>query len=68
MLAATTSASGGACHSETGGYAYAAHGYLRQLIPLSQDHVIVVRSGITDGGVDSWDEVAFDIAAKLRTS
>ena len=51
---------------ETGGYAYAAHGCLRQLIPLSQDHVIVVRSGITDGGVDSWDEVAFDIAAKLR--
>jgi hypothetical protein len=53
---------------ETGGYAYAAHGYLRQLIPLSQDHVIVVRFGITDGGVDSWDEVAFDIPAKLRTS
>jgi hypothetical protein len=51
---------------ETDGYAYAAHGYLRQLIPLSQDHV--VRSGITDGGVDSWDEVAFDIAAKLGTS
>jgi hypothetical protein len=53
---------------ETGGYAYAAHGYLRRLIPLSQDHVIVVRSRITDGGVDSWDEVAFDIAAKLGTS
>jgi hypothetical protein len=33
-----------------------------------QDHVIVVRFGITDGGVDSWDEVAFDIAVKLTTS
>jgi hypothetical protein len=36
--------------------------------PLPQDHVIVVRFGITDGGVDSCDEVAFDIADKLTTS
>jgi CubicO group peptidase (beta-lactamase class C family) len=54
---------------KTGGYAYAAHGHLGQLIAVfPQDHVIVVRFGISDGGVDSWDEVAFDIAAKLRTS
>jgi hypothetical protein len=44
---------------ETGGYACAAHGHLVQLIVVfPQDHVIVVRFGITDGGVDSWDEVA----------
>jgi CubicO group peptidase (beta-lactamase class C family) len=53
---------------KTGGYAYAAHGHLGQLIAVfPQDHLIVVRFGITDGGVDSWDEVALDIAAKLRT-
>jgi hypothetical protein len=32
-----------------------------------QDRLIVVRFGISDGGVDSWDQVALDIAAKLRT-
>jgi hypothetical protein len=34
---------------------------------LPQDHVIVVRFAITDGGIDSWDEIALGIAAKLRT-
>jgi hypothetical protein len=53
----------------TGGYAYAAHGHLgQQIVGFPQDHVIVVRFGITDGGIDSWDEVALDIAAKLRAS
>jgi CubicO group peptidase (beta-lactamase class C family) len=54
---------------QTGGYAYAAHGHLGQLIAVfPEDHLIVVRFGISDGAVDSWDEVALDIAAKARTS
>jgi CubicO group peptidase (beta-lactamase class C family) len=54
---------------KTGGYAYAAHGHLGQMTAVfPQDRLIVVRFGISDGGVDSWDQVALDIAAKVRTS
>jgi CubicO group peptidase (beta-lactamase class C family) len=54
---------------QTGGYAYAAHGHLGQMIAIfPQDHLIVVRFGISDGGVDSWDQVALDIAANVRAS
>ncbi len=54
---------------KTGGYAYAAHCHLGQMIAVfPQDQLIVVRFGISDGGVDSWDQVALEIAAKARTS
>lgn len=53
--------------AEDGDYACAAHGQLVQLVAvLPQDRVIVVRFAITDGGIDSWDEIALDIAAKAQ--
>jgi hypothetical protein len=49
--------------AEDGDYACAAHGQLVQLVAvLPQDRVIA----ITDGGIDSWDEIALDIAAKAQ--
>jgi CubicO group peptidase (beta-lactamase class C family) len=50
-----------------GGYAYAAHGHLGQLIAVfPEERVVVVRFGKTDGPVDSWDEVAMAVADRLK--
>ena len=50
-----------------GGYVYAAHGHLGQLIAVfPEEQVVVVRFGKTDGPVDSWDEVAMAIADRLK--
>ena len=42
-----------------GGYDFAAHGHLGQLIYVApKERMIVVRFGIDEGGVDWWDQVA----------
>lgn len=50
-----------------GGYDYTATGHLGQKIAIfPQDGIVIVRFGTDDEGVDSWDEVIFDLAARLR--
>jgi CubicO group peptidase (beta-lactamase class C family) len=52
---------------EGGGYAYAAHGHLGQLIAVfPEERAVVVRFGKTDGPVDSWDEVAMAVVHRLK--
>jgi CubicO group peptidase (beta-lactamase class C family) len=50
-----------------GGYYYSARGHLGQRITVfPEDRVVIVRFGINEEGVDSWDKVIETIAAKSR--
>ena len=50
-----------------GGYYYIALGRLGQRITVfPEDRVVIVRFGINEEGVDSWDKVIETIAAKAR--
>lgn len=49
---------------DDGGYDSAAFGHLGQRIwVFPQDDLIIVRFGISDEGVDSWDETINTVAA-----
>jgi CubicO group peptidase (beta-lactamase class C family) len=49
-----------------GGYNYTASGHLGQRIAVfPRDGVVIVRFGINDEGVDSWDQVISNVAAKV---
>jgi CubicO group peptidase (beta-lactamase class C family) len=50
-----------------GGYYYAARGHLGQRITVfPEDRLVIVRFGINEEGVDSWDKVIETVAAKAR--
>jgi CubicO group peptidase (beta-lactamase class C family) len=52
-----------------GGYHYSAFGHLGQRIAVfPEENVIIVRYGINDEGVDSWDEVIATVAAMASPS
>ena len=49
-----------------GGYDFMAQGHLGQMIYVSPEaNAIVVRHGISDGGVDRWDDVLASVIARL---
>jgi len=49
-----------------GGYYYSARGHLGQLIAVfPEERLIIVRFGLSEGGVDSWDRVIETVAAKV---
>jgi CubicO group peptidase (beta-lactamase class C family) len=50
-----------------GGYYYTARGHLGQRITVfPEDRLVIVRFGINEEGVDSWDKVIETVAAKAR--
>jgi hypothetical protein len=50
-----------------GGYYYAARGHLGQRITVfPKDGLVIVRFGINEEAVDSWDKVIETVAAKAR--
>jgi CubicO group peptidase (beta-lactamase class C family) len=50
-----------------GSYDYMAQGHLGQWIAVSpQERVIVVRFGISDEGVDAWEDVIESVIAKVK--
>jgi CubicO group peptidase (beta-lactamase class C family) len=50
-----------------GSYDFMAWGHLGQRIYVSpQNHTVVVRHGISDKGVDSWDDVLESVVAKVK--
>jgi CubicO group peptidase (beta-lactamase class C family) len=50
-----------------GGYYYTARGHLGQRIAVfPKDRLVIVRFGINEEGVDSWDKVIETVAAKAR--
>jgi CubicO group peptidase (beta-lactamase class C family) len=52
---------------DDGGYDYMAQGHLGQWIAVSpQERVIVVRFGISDEGVDAWEDVIEGVIAKAK--
>jgi CubicO group peptidase (beta-lactamase class C family) len=50
-----------------GGYYYTARGHLGQRITVfPEDRLVILRFGIDEEGVDSWDKVIETVAAKAR--
>ena len=50
-----------------GSYRYSASGHLEQHIYVSpKDHVVIVRFGLDEGGIESWDTVFDNIIARLN--
>lgn len=50
-----------------GSYDYIAVGHNGQRIYISpQNHAVVVRFGISDGGVDAWEDVLASVVAKVQ--
>lgn len=50
-----------------GAYNFLAMGHLGQFIYVSpQENTIIVRHGISDEGVDHWDEVLASVVAKIK--
>jgi CubicO group peptidase (beta-lactamase class C family) len=53
--------------TENGGYYYTARGHLGQRIAVfPKDRLVIVRFGINEEGVDSWDKVIETVAAGTR--
>jgi CubicO group peptidase (beta-lactamase class C family) len=54
---------------QDGGYDFAAHGHLGQLIYVApREHMVVVRFGLEDGGVDWWDDVARSVIDQVSAA
>ncbi len=50
-----------------GSYRFSASGHLEQRIYVSpKDHVVIVRFGLDEGGIESWDAVFDNIIARLN--
>jgi CubicO group peptidase (beta-lactamase class C family) len=50
-----------------GSYRYSASGHLEQHIYVSpKDHVVIVRFGLDEGGIESWETVFDNIIARLN--
>ena len=52
--------------TENGGYYYTARGHLGQRIAVFPKDRVIVRFGINEEGVDSWDKVIETVAAGTR--